>query len=79
MAKTNWPLGSILPNGAKVIIHNDNYVLAETATSSTHTEFVTWSWDSAEPESCYWGHYFNNTELLKAVQDFEERTQRSLH
>ena len=74
MSKIRWPLGTLLPNGARVIIHNDDYVLAETNTSSTPTEFVTWSWNPAKPDSTHWGHYFQETELLQAVQDFEKRS-----
>ena len=75
MPKTDWSLGMMLPNGARVILHNDNYVLAQ----NNKKEFVTWAWNPEEPDSTAWGHYFQPNELLKAVQNFEARSKRRLH
>tara|TARA_B100000809_G_scaffold178827_1_gene176479 strand:- start:198 stop:485 length:288 start_codon:yes stop_codon:yes gene_type:complete len=63
-----WPLGTLLPNDANVICHDDNFVLA-----GYRGEYVTWAWDSSRPDSTCWGHYFTNEQLGEAAEDFYSR------
>jgi hypothetical protein len=63
-----YQVDSIMNNGARVIAIHDDIVLA-----SFRGEYVTWKLDSEG--NAYFGHYYQDS-LVKAVEDFAERTGR---
>lgn len=60
--------GTVLPNGACVMIERSGVILA---VQDSAEPFVTWRWDGTDPKSTTHGHY--HTVLSRAALDFEDR------
>lgn len=62
-----------LPNGATVILRQDNHMGDPVALTVTDRDLVTWCVD--QEGNAFWGHYFPRTQagLADAARDFRHR------
>jgi hypothetical protein len=61
--------GSMIPNGAVILMKKHNPKGGWIVLCVWHTEFVTWSAD--KEGDVYWGHYYPGLE--RALADFHKR------
>lgn len=69
------PTGTKLPNGAVVMEECEGIILAK-QDKARGPEYVTWRWDGTNPDSTYWGQYFDR--LADAAANFTHRVDRQL-